>query len=286
MIDRQEFAEELVLRESIRKVIKIVLEKRRKEDKQQLNEEKQLRNIIRNLLIAEATDVSAETPHENTGINVLEDLLNKILTNMETDYKALTTKPEQKKSYRAHIVKGIMNILAPAKAVANVGDKVEAAIAEAALRPLDEEDEDIDITVGDDEDIDITVGDDDEEEGPNLGQEAFIDIEGGAPEEEEEDTFGIEGENETGMNMARRTFKQMGKNILDHYELLADEEDRQTFYDYLITNVKLYFDKWDTQSTPGVEEPTTPEYDAAAAEAEGGEEAPAEGGEEEFELEL
>ena len=276
MIDRQEFAEELVLRESIRKVIKIVLEKRRREDKQQLNEEKQLRSIIRNLLIAEATDISAETPHENTGINVLEDLLNKILTTIETDYKALTTKPEQKKSYRAHIVKGIMNILAPAKAVASVGDKVEAAIAEAALRPLDEEDED----------IDITVGDDDEEEGPNLGQEAFIDIEGGAPEEEEEDTFGIEGENETGMNMARRTFKQMGKNILDHYELLADEEDRQTFYDYLITNVKLYFDKWDTQSTPGIEEPTTPEYDAAAAEAEGGEEEAAIAGEEETEIEL
>ena len=119
MIDRQEFAEELILRENIRKVVKIVLEKRRREEKQQLNEEKKLRSIIRKL-ITEASDVSKETPHENTGINVLEDLLNKILTNMETDYKALTTKPEQKKSYRVHIVKGIMNILAPSKAVEDI----------------------------------------------------------------------------------------------------------------------------------------------------------------------
>jgi len=286
MIDRQEFAEELVLRESIRKVIKIVLEKRKREEKQQLGEEKELRSIIRKLIITEAADVSDETPHQNTGINVLEDLLNKILTNIETDYKALTTKEEQKKSYRAHIVKGIMNILAPSKVVADIGVKGVAAIAEATLRTLDEEDDDIDITVGDDdEDIDITV-DDDEEEGPNLGQEAFIDIAGGEPEEEDE--FSIPGQNETGRNMAARTFKQMGKNILDHYELLADEEDRKLFYDYLITNVKLYFDKWDDESAPGVEEPTTPEYDEATA-AEGGEElepVPAEAGQEELELEL
>ena len=49
MIDRQEFAEELILRENIRKVVKIVLEKRRREEKQQINEEKQLRSIIRKL---------------------------------------------------------------------------------------------------------------------------------------------------------------------------------------------------------------------------------------------
>ena len=272
MIDRQEFAEELVLRESIRKVIKIVLEKRRKEDKQQLNEEKQLRSIIRKLIIVEASDVSKETPHENTGINVLEDLLNKILTNMETDYKALTTKPEQKKSYRAHIVKGIMNILAPSKAVADW----KGSVAEATLRTLDEQGEE------EEEDIDITIGDD-EEEGPNLGQEAFIDPAGVEPEEEE-DEFGIPGQNETGKNMAQRTFKQMGKSILDHYELLADEEDRQTFYDYLITNVKLWMDRWDDEVSSDIEEPTTPEYEEAAEEAEG-EEDPLEG-EEELDIEL
>ena len=279
MIDRHEFAEELVLRESIRKVIKIVLEKRRREERGQLLEEKQLRSLIRKLIITEA-EVSDETPHENTGINVLEDLLKKILPVIETDYKSLTTKPEQKKSFRAHLVKGIMNLLAPSKAVADFKGDI-GNIEEATLRTLDEQGEE-------EEDIDITIGDDDgTEEGPNLGQEAFIDVD--AAEPEKKDDFGIPGENETGRNVTAKTFKQIGKNILDHYELLADDEDRETFYDYLITNVKLWMDRWDDESSGDIEEPTTPEYEEAAAE-EGGEEelepAAEEGGEEELELEL
>jgi hypothetical protein len=276
MIDRQEFADELVLRESIRKVIKIILEKRKREEKQQLNEEKQLRGIIHKLIVTEAGKVSTKTPHRNTGINVLEDMLNNVLTNMETDYKSLTTSPDQRKSYRAHVVKGIMNILAPSIAVEDEPNKAspeELNLAEVALRPLDEQ--------GEEEDIDITIGDDDDEEGPNLGQEAFIDVEAGEPEEE--DTFTIAGENETGRNKAQDTFDGgLQKQILDHYELLADEEDRRLFYDYLITNVKLWMDRWEDELTVDLKEPTTPEYEEAAEEAEG-EEIPLEG-EEELEI--
>tara|TARA_Y100000310_G_scaffold311315_1_gene357481 strand:+ start:340 stop:1212 length:873 start_codon:yes stop_codon:yes gene_type:complete len=290
MIDRQEFADELILRESIRKVIKIVLEKRKREEKQQLNEEKQLRSIIRKLIITEAGKVSTKTPHRNTGINVLEDMLNNVLTNIETDYKSLTTSPEQRKSYRAHIVKGIMNILAPSRAMEDEPDKdspEELNLAEVALRPLDELEEE-------EEDIDITIDDDADEEGPNLGQEAFIDVDADDPEDE--DTFTIAGENETGRNKAQTTFDGgLQKQILDHYELLADDEDRSLFYDYLITNVKLWMDRWEDELAADLEEPTTPEYEEAAEEAEG-EEIPLEGGEdlapappegeEELELEL
>tara|TARA_Y100000034_G_scaffold95661_1_gene116270 strand:+ start:208 stop:1011 length:804 start_codon:yes stop_codon:yes gene_type:complete len=267
MIDRQEFAEELVLRESIRKIIKIVLEKRKREEKQQLNEEKELRSIIRKLIITEAAEISDETPHENTGINVLEDLLKKIIPVIETDYKILTTAEEQKQSFRAHVVKGIKNALAPSRAVANL----RGSIKEAELRSLEEEDEDIDITIGDDE-------------GPNLGDEAFIDIDPDPKPEDEEDDFSIEGEDETGRNMAASTFKKIEKNILDSYELLANSEDRELFYDYLITNIKLYFDKFDDEMKMGLEEPTTPEYDEATAESP--EEFGAPEGEEELELEL
>ena len=86
-VDRQELAEELVLRECIRKVVKLVVEKRKKEENQQLLEENNLRSIIRKLIITEAAEVSDETPHESTGINVLEDLLKKIVPVIETDYK-------------------------------------------------------------------------------------------------------------------------------------------------------------------------------------------------------
>ena len=35
------------------------------------------------------------------------------------------------------------------------------------------------------------------------------------------------------------------------------------FYDYLIANLKLYFDKWDGESSKEVTEPTNQEYDQA-----------------------
>ena len=273
-VDRQKFADELVLRECIRKIVKLVTEKRKKEENQRLLEENHLRGIIRNLIIAEAAEVSDETPHESTGINVLEDLLKKIIPVIETDYKILTTAENQKQSFRAHVVKGIMNALAPSKAVADLRTDVQ----EATIRDLEEQE--------DEDGIDITISDD---EGPDLGQEAFIDIDPAPAPEEEEDEFGIEGEDETGRNVAARTFKQIEQNILDAYELLANDEDRTLFYDYLITNVKLYFDKWDDEMQMGLEEPTTPEYDEASAEETemGGDElAPEEGGMGEEELEL
>ena len=38
----------------------------------------------------------------------------------------------------------------------------------------------------------------------------------------------------------------------------------------MITNVKLYFDRFEGELAPSVEEPTTPEYDEKAGELEGG----------------
>ena len=54
------------------------------------------------------------------------------------------------------------------------------------------------------------------------------------------------------------------------------------FYDYLLTNLKLYFDKFEDELKANLPEPTTPEYEKAKGEEElGGAE---EGGEEELEL--
>ena len=39
----------------------------------------------------------------------------------------------------------------------------------------------------------------------------------------------------------------------------------EIFFDYLITNVKLYFDRFENELAPMVDEPTTPEYDEKAA---------------------
>ena len=59
-------------------------------------------------------------PHKSTGINParktlkrLEDLLKKIIPQIEDDYKLLTTSEEQRESYRAHIIDAVVKTLTP-----------------------------------------------------------------------------------------------------------------------------------------------------------------------------
>ena len=114
-------------------------------------------------------------------------------------------------------------------------------------------------------------------------EDKFIDIDEEPPTEaeEEEDTFGLEGEDETGRNFAQRAFEKVEKQIVEAYGLLSNEEDKQLFQDYLITNLKLYFDRFEDELASTTEEPTTDEYEAEAeAEELGGEEELGLGGEE------
>lgn len=220
---RSDFMQEEMLRENIRKAIKVISDKRSKKMKP-INEEVELRKIIRKL-IGEATRPEA-TPHQSTGINVLEDLLKKIIPVLQQDYKQITTDPEQRQSFRAHILNAIEKTLAP-----------ERAIASASL----EEQEEISFDVKPEDD------------------ENFIDVED--KEEDPKEEFGIEGEEETGRNLAFNSFKSIGNQIVDSYALLGNPQDRKLFHDYLITNVKLYFDKFDKELEANLTEPTTPEYE-------------------------
>lgn len=244
LVDRVQFIQELKLRRVIREGINVVLEKKKDVRKQSLLEENQLREVIRKL-IKETTAVSDNdpSPHKATGINVLEDLLKKIIPVLEIDFKKLTTSSEQRQSFRAHIIQAIEDVLAPSKALNKIG--------------TDAEDTDKMIPIGE-QDIDISVGD---EKTPE--EEAFIDINPSTEKEEpedERDTFGIEGADVTGRNMAFDSFKKINQNILDSYDLLSSHEDLELFYDYLITNLKLYFDKFEND-LGSVEEPTTDEYE-------------------------
>ena len=66
---------------------------------------------------------------------------------------------------------------------------------------------------------------------------------------------------------------------------LETPEDQELFYDYLIANLKLYFDKFEEELSGTLDEPTNQAYDDAAAQdtAMGSEPA---GTEDELELEL
>tara|TARA_Y100000592_G_scaffold101009_1_gene184519 strand:- start:1820 stop:2584 length:765 start_codon:yes stop_codon:yes gene_type:complete len=234
--------EEKILRESIRHLIKYVKTKRS-------GEELELRNIIRQLIDVDSAISEGQTPdvdptpNKSTGINVLEQLLKKIIPVLEEDYKSLTTNNDQRQSFRSHILNAVVNSLTPAQ-VNN----------DAASDDLEEE-------------IEINVGD--------GADDKFIDIrtdaERQADEEEEEkdprDSFGagVEGD-ETGRNMAYESYKKIETNVIDAYELLSDPDDQELFYDYLIANLKLYFDKFEEELASSVEEPTNQAYDMAKSE--------------------
>ena len=254
-------AEEKLLRDNIRSLIKFVKQKR-------LNEEKELRGIIRSLIdheVKQLNEVSTPdndpTPNKSTGINVLEDLLKKIVPVLEDDYKLLTTDAEQRTSFRSHIVNAVVDTLTPAEANNEAGGDEEP--------------------IGIDEAVDIEIGDD-------ADDEKFIDIrtdsEKSAEEEPEDprEDFGIEGADTTGRNMAYATFKKIETSVIDSYELLSNAEDQELFYDYLIANLKLYFDKFEDELSATVEEPTNQAYDTAVADMGGEEVAPE--GEEELDL--
>ena len=252
--------EEKLLRENIRHLIRFV---KKKNANKALSEEAQLRSIIRSLIDFEKTGITEAqtsdndpTPNKSTGINVLEDLLKKIIPVLETDYKLLTTDPNQRQSFRSHVINAVVSTLTPVETNNEAGDD------DPGLTELNVEEE-----------IEINVGDD-------ANDDKFIDIrtdaEKSADDEEEEedprDSFGqgVDGD-KTGRNVAYNSFKKIESNIIDSYELLSNPEDQELFYDYLIANLKLYFDKFEEELETNVSEPTNQAYDMAKSQ-EGGDE--------------
>ena len=357
MINRKDLLEEKLLRDNIRNMLKVALGKRAKNS---LHEEKVLRNTIRNIIL-EKTAVPDKVPHRSTAINVLEDLLKKIIPVIEVDFKSLTTDPSQRESFRAHLVNGIVNLLAPSEVnmaapgdapvmteqtystadakysyVPQTGDNIykdpetgedlliqqvgpsrtwtnpnpsryrpapmptgPATSTRSAdpgflytpptvyaspsdrsriftvdsegnliqrksplqnMRPLEET---IELFLNE-QDINVDLMSPDEEKFIDVGREQD------QPEEvppDEEDGFvtGLEDSDldRTGRNMAYSSFKKFEKAIVDAYDILDNDEDRNTFEDYLKTNVLLYLDKFEDElaAAGSLPEPTTPEYE-------------------------
>jgi len=235
-MQREEIAKQILeeqkLRRYVRRAIKVIKERK----KNTLIQENRLRRYIRDLIQEANTDVSTNTPHKSTGINALAALLKNIIPTIEDEYKQLTSGPEQRESFRAHILKAVQNSLAPIDAVANAPNE----LAEA---------------------IEIDVEDDASKFIPARQSDIDQETEAESAAEEAEDAFGIEGQDETGRNFAERAFNKVENQIVDAYKLLPAEEDKEVFYDYLLTNLKLYFDKFEDELSKDLEEPTTNEYE-------------------------
>ena len=68
MNDRQEIVDELRLRESIRRIIKIVRKEKKAEEEQVLNEHAELRSVIRKLILLEQE--SFEEPQDESTVEL------------------------------------------------------------------------------------------------------------------------------------------------------------------------------------------------------------------------
>ena len=219
MDNKIENLDEQRLRKIIRQSIQLV-ESRKKE--KYLSEENRLRAVIRTLLNEDPVGATRDAPYNSTGLNTLNNLFDNILTQLEDGYKGLASEKEQRDSFAAHILVNIVNTLAP-------------------LRSLDDQEKNLT------EEIDIEIKDD----------PAQMDDVRMSDEEKELQDFTIPGKDLTGRDKALVAFKNIQTQIVDAYKTLHNKEDIDMFYNGLLTNVELYFKKFEDEMQPDVEKPDT-----------------------------
>lgn len=246
-IDRKQFVDKLEEMQFREHIIRPLL-------KQIMSEEQELRKIVRNLVKQELREAKAPTPHANTGLNVLDDLLHSIIGKLRVYYYKITTVAEQRKSFRAHVLQGIENMLLPeiAMDVADINNQVD--LDKPIVAP--ELKEDLQFTLGtepDKNDLDVLLNKD--------AEGKRIPLDGVEPDKGKKDNidFSIEGEDSTGQQMAMNALRDIRKEIVAAYNLLSLQQDRQLFYDGLLTNVKLWFDAFEDELQPYLSEPEVPE---------------------------
>ena len=121
-----------------------------------------------------------------------------------------------------------------------------------------EEEPDEDLLALEEAEIEVDIDDEGEE-----GEKKIPVEDDDTPSEEESFGSGLEGMDETGRNTAYTSYRKISQYVLDAFDSLANPKDQVIYTDYLVTNLKLYFDKFEDEISATVEEPTTPEYDNA-----------------------
>ena len=205
-----------------------------------------IRESVRALIKeAEATGGAPDTPSDITSMNFLKNLLKNIVPNLEEDYKELTSAKKQRISFRKHILNAAENLLNSLDADP---EAVEAELEEVTIKVDDDKPEGF-----------INIYDDKED--TDTSEKAEL-------EPEDEFAKGLDNADldKTGRNAAFEAFKKVQNQIENEYSKLdpeakidgRDETEREIFRDYLLLNLKLYFDKFEEDLTPDLEEPETP----------------------------
>ena len=233
----------------------------------------ELKKKIR-LLSEEAEEIVAQN---STGINVLSDVLKQIIPIIKQSYDLLTTSQDQRKSFRAHIVQNALNTIMQVDMTETMSGEEEGLDDELPDKPAvvpndlegDQEgnpiDQDIESLA---EAISLDLEDSiEEQEGNPEDSDKKIPIEDDDPNEDvaqkvakDSEFVEISGLDATGRNLAYKTFPRIKKQIADAYAMLFDPDDKEEFSDYLIANLKLYFDQFDKEMEPMIDEPSSKQY--------------------------
>ena len=263
MIDRKKFIsemqEEMAIRKFVRHGIKMIYERKFKQAKKEYLEEQVLRNMIRKLIAEDAnTSVASGVQHASTGIVELDKVLKATIVQVEEEYKTLMTKKEQRDSFIAHFLATLDAALAPVDAhrfapdteetgeEGSIEDRIKEAIMEV---------------------IGVEVDEEEAEEAKFIPARPQDEEEEKEKEEKEEKTFQeLPGANKTGRNFAERAWNKVETQIISAYEDLEDAEDAEAYRDYIITNFKLYFKKFEQELT---DDPKTPVGNQSIEQQEG-----------------
>tara|TARA_R110000851_G_scaffold120671_1_gene249160 strand:+ start:69 stop:992 length:924 start_codon:yes stop_codon:yes gene_type:complete len=228
MNSRQEIIEEQILREQIRKVIRIV--KGRKKV-QRLNEEKELRSVLRKIILSEAgaMDPVDTAPRSNSTVkNHLEELFQNTIKQVLDDYEALGEK-EEREGFFAGFLAGLRNKFDEFDGITDTTDAGEVgALAEAIDIDIEDDEGPMapDVFIPGGEDSDLTPEEEPlEDEGPVV-----------APEEQTP-------EYKLGYNIAQETLPKVETQVMKGYEQFAKVGDQQranVYKDWAIINYGLH----------------------------------------------
>ena len=231
MPDKERSQEEILLRENIRKAIRVVLDRRSKESERERLEEQTLRKVIRGM-VAEAKSTA---PQKSTGMNAVQKVINDIEANLgdpDSGYKSLTTSKAQRDSFRIMMIAFVedaldieqMNKDAPGP-VSELTDKVN----EIDVQINDEDDEGI-VPIVDPEQTDQSRVD---RESLQLANKIGLDT---------------EALDDTGRKRAFKVFNNSIKSPIERgMDDLTDPEDLEIYKEYLVKNINARFDAFEQQ---------------------------------------
>jgi hypothetical protein len=258
MINRQEILEEQMLRKAIRGFLKKKITEGLQSNNKEIRILGQVYKTKTLQLEAKTGSASPDAPLDITAMNFLRDLLRNIVPVVQSAYKSLTTDVKQRDSYKAHILASVEDIMDTESASpGEQGDTQE---------PEEELEEEINIDIGDDDPPPEGFIEIEPEEEPEPEPEL-------SPEEEFSQNLGLndKGLDTTGRQQAMETMNSVSKQIADMFrkidpdsrvatdkvpelsqaypELVANGgvSERSVFKTYLLKNLMLYFDRFESE---------------------------------------